>query len=66
MPPVAGCFDTGGLGAIGGADTGVPAQNVWCCPATIDAGPPSGDGSVTDSAMAEASTDAGVQDATGE
>lgn len=71
-PPVSGCFDTGGLGAIGGADTGVPAQNVWCCPGPGDGGTMPIEASVMDSASAEdgsgdGSTDGGAaQDAPGE
>jgi hypothetical protein len=62
-PPVAGCFDTGGLGAIGGSDSGIPAQNVWCCPGPADAG------TLLDSATSDdgSTGDAGVsQDASGE
>jgi hypothetical protein len=59
-PPVPGCFDTGGLGAIGGPGTGVPAQNVWCCPGPADAGIDAGavDAAVVDASISDgASTD---------
>jgi hypothetical protein len=65
VPPVAGCFATGALGAIGGPGTGVPAQGVWCCPGASDAGMTASDGSIADGGVADAMPDA-TPDATGE
>jgi hypothetical protein len=65
-PAPAGCFSTGALGAIGGAGTGVPLQNVWCCPgAGQDAGPSAGDAATPDSGVADSGlAKAGPGDAT--
>jgi hypothetical protein len=30
-PPAPGCSSSGVLGAIGGADSGIPTNGVWCC-----------------------------------
>ncbi len=60
VPPVAGCFATGALGGIGGAGTGTPSQNVWCCPGPADAGATS-----TDAAMPESGIDDGSTNDTG-
>jgi hypothetical protein len=73
-PPGAGCFATGALGGIGGPGTGVPSQDVWCCPGSADAGAGAGDGSMTeagnlDGGFPDASVDAppdAIPDATGE
>ncbi|MGH7296458.1 MAG: hypothetical protein ACRELB_16090, partial [Polyangiaceae bacterium] len=32
IPPVAGCTSAGDLNAIGGGDSGIPENAVWCCP----------------------------------
>jgi hypothetical protein len=66
-PPMSGCFNTGGLGAIGGADTGVPVQSVWCCPSGDDAGAPPADAGLGDAADAsDAASDAPLPDAAGD
>jgi hypothetical protein len=38
VPPGPGCINAGALDTIGGPETGVPLQNVWCCPPPPDAG----------------------------
>jgi hypothetical protein len=64
QPPAAGCFDTGGLGAIGGPGTGVPPQNVWCCPGLgLDAGMTTSDASVGGSGASDAGSPEGGPDA---
>ena len=66
-PPSAGCFSTGALGAIGGSGTGVPLQDVWCCPgAGKDAGPSAGDASTSDSGATEAGPADAAPDVVGE
>jgi hypothetical protein len=39
VPPVNGCVNAGDGQRIGGVDSGVPVNGVWCCPPSVDAGP---------------------------
>jgi hypothetical protein len=66
VPPVAGCFDTGALGSIGGPGTGVPQQNVWCCPGPTDAGTTTSDSAVAESGAEGGSPGDAAPDATGD
>jgi hypothetical protein len=45
VPPLSGCVSAGDLQAIGGGDSGLPVDSVWCCPPPTfpDSGAPPGD-----------------------
>lgn len=54
LPPTdAGCASASDQSAIGGPDTGVPVNEVWCCPANLVA-----DAGMPDAVPADAASDA--------
>jgi hypothetical protein len=42
LPPVPGCLAAGDTQNIGGGDSGIPLDTVWCCPPAADAGADAG------------------------
>jgi hypothetical protein len=40
VPGAPDCFNSGAFNAVGGAGTGIAINNVWCCPADLDAAVP--------------------------
>lgn len=63
VPPGPGCFNPGALDTLGGPETGVPLESVWCCPPPPDAGSPEEDAEPGDAAEAGVANDAGAGDA---
>ncbi|HEY1694974.1 MAG TPA: hypothetical protein VGG39_22555 [Polyangiaceae bacterium] len=52
LPPGPGCVAAGDTQNIGGGDSGIPLDTVWCCPPSPDAGPPADAGSPSDASAA--------------
>lgn len=61
--PDAGCANAGDMNIIGGADSGVPPNTVWCCPGSPT--PPT-DGGTADGASDEGGSEDGGSDAAGD